>query len=118
MQFVLKENRVKVIFVKHDQVEETNAESQATDNHGEEKHEFALQLQLVSICFFIILHCNQFKEQMNCELRQVLQEERETSHEFTKHNWLIAYGHHIVDAERIKDSGQEHVLSDKGKETV
>ena len=54
---------------------------------------------------------------MDGQLREVLREERDETHQFTKHKRLSKEVEGIVDAEGVNHGGQEHVLTNEGCET-
>ena len=53
--------------------------------------------------------------QVDHQLREVLAKEGIGSHELTESDRFLEYRHCVVDAERVKDSCQEHVFSDKSQ---
>jgi len=50
---------------------------------------------------------------VNSHLREILQEESQNAHDFTEYNGLFGNLDIVVDAKTVKNSGQEHVFSDK-----
>ena len=55
---------------------------------------------------------------MDRELREVLVEEGVGSHELSERDRLLENCDRVIDAERVKHGGEEHVLSDEGKLVV
>ena len=55
---------------------------------------------------------------MDRELREILVEEGVGSHELSERNRLLENGDRVIDAERVKHGGEEHVLSYEGKLVV
>ena len=54
---------------------------------------------------------------MDCQLREVLRQERYVAHQLAKYAWLAQEVKGVIDAERVQNGGQKHVLSNKGSET-
>jgi len=55
---------------------------------------------------------------MDCHLREVLQEERQYTHNLAENDWLIGYLYVIIYTETIKNCSKEHVFSDKANLSV
>jgi hypothetical protein len=61
----------------------------------------------------MLIEMHKFEYYVYRQLRQVLREERNEAHQFTKDNWSLKDVETVVDAEGINHSGQQHILSYK-----
>lgn len=50
---------------------------------------------------------------MDGELREVLSEERDESHQLAEDQWIVEEVKRVVDTEGVKNRGEEHRLTDK-----
>lgn len=96
-KFLFKQKRIKFIICEHNWVEERNYESKETDHDREEQKWIFGQL------FLVLVQNDDLKEQMDCELGQILAKERNYTHKFAKYELLAKNGNAIVDTEAVKD---------------
>ena len=67
---------------------------------------------------FLGIWVNDYLEEgMDGQLREILCEEGDEAHKFTKDQRLPKEIERVIDAERVNDSGQEHILSNERRET-
>ena len=99
---------IEFVLGAHDHIEDGDENGEATEDHAHEQERLCLELLLGFGYDYY------FEEHVDGQLREVLREERNETHQFTKHKRLSKEIEGIVDAEGVYHGGQEHVLSNKG----
>jgi len=106
LQLYLQDDRVKVVRLKHDQVEEGDAEGNAT------------RVQTIDDVFVVVAHTCAVvikEHQMDDRLREVLKQEVVVLDEAAQDALLPINSVVVVDAEGVEHAGQHHVFADQAQ---
>ena len=109
-EVILEKDWIEFVLRTHYHIENRDEDSKARANHAHKQQRLRLELLLR------IAEDDQFEEHVGRQLREVLCPERHIAHQLAKRDGPSLNVERVVDAEGVKNGGNEHVLSDEGCE--